>query len=206
MYLLDEPISINTKADCYYEEVISLGQEEVFIDAGAYVGDTAEEFIKKVNNKYERIYSFEPSEENYKRAVVRLDKYPNVEVLQKGLWSHDTDLTFYEDTSNMAGSCFKIGNDAFSIGVVSLDNMFYNQKDKSSPTFIKMDIEGSEKEALLGAANIIKCNKPKLAICAYHKIEDIYELPKTIQAIRNDYHFVLRQHAEGCFDMVLYAV
>jgi len=55
-----------------------------------------------------------------------------------------------------------------------------------------MDIEGSEKEALMGAANIIKAAKPKLAICAYHKTEDIYELPQTILNIRDDYKLALR--------------
>lgn len=69
-----------------------------------------------------------------------------------------------------------------------------------------MDIEGSEKEALIGATKIIREKKPKLAICAYHKVEDVYELPLIIQMLRADYKFVLRQHYEGCFDMVLYAV
>ena len=206
MYILDEPMRINTKADRYYEKVISLGQAEVFVDAGAYVGDTAEEFIRKVNNQYTSVYSFEPSNENYNKAVALLKKYSNVEVIQKGLWSRNMVLSFYENSVNLAGSCIRTGNDVFSIEVVSLDDFFSDEKEKPLPSFIKMDVEGAEKEALYGSKRIIMSSKPKLAICAYHKIEDIYELPKTIKEIRSDYHYVLRQHSEGCFDMVLYAV
>lgn len=205
MYLLDEPTNVNTESDCYYEkDVIRLSSKEVFVDAGAYIGDTAEEFISKVKGEYEGIYSFEPSEGNYEKAVERLKQYCRVHVIQKGLWSCDTTLTFYEDTSNMAGSCIKGESGEFSIAVTALDNMFSAKK--NPPTFIKMDIEGSEKEALIGAKNVICRNRPKLAICAYHKPEDIYELPQTIQAIHDGYRFALRQHSKGCFDMVLYAV
>ena len=205
MYLLDEPTNVNTESDCYYEkDAIRLSSKEVFVDAGAYVGDTAEEFIGKVKGEYESVYSFEPSEGNYEKAVERLKQYHGVQVIQKGLWSCDTTLTFFEDTSNMAGSCIKGEGGEFSIAVTTLDNVF-SMKEKF-PTFIKMDIEGSEKEALIGAKNVIERNKPKLAICAYHKPEDIYELPQTIQRIQEGYRFVLRQHSKGCFDMVLYAV
>jgi len=69
-----------------------------------------------------------------------------------------------------------------------------------------MDIEGAEKEAQLGAADIIRRVKPKLAICAYHKPEGIYELPQTIMSIRNDCRFCLRQHLASGVDTVLYAV
>ncbi len=74
------------------------------------------------------------------------------------------------------------------------------------PTLIKMDIEGAEKEALLGAEKIIKEKKPKLIICAYHKPEDIYELPRTIMEMRNDYKFTLWQIGESFWDIILYAV
>ena len=97
-------------------------------------------------------------------------------------------------------------NDRYSIAVTGLDMFFSEAAEEKLPTFIKMDIEGAEKEALMGAKEIIKRRKPKLAICAYHKPEDIYELPQTILGIRDDYRFVLRQHEYGCYDTVLYAV
>lgn len=207
MYLLDEPVGVNTASECYYEkELISLTNKEVFVDAGAYTGDTAEDFIKKVDEKYNMVYFFEPSPVNYKKAVERLCKYKKIEPFQKGLWSKEEVLEFMEDSANMAGSCLKAGSSEISVFVTSLDEVFAHKEKEEFPTFIKMDIEGSEKEALIGATKIIREKKPKLAICAYHKVEDVYELPLIIQMLRADYKFVLRQHYEGCFDMVLYAV
>jgi hypothetical protein len=69
-----------------------------------------------------------------------------------------------------------------------------------------MDIEGAEKEAIIGAKNIIKQNHPKLAICVYHKPEDIYQLPQLIYEIDSSYKFTLQQHEDGVYDTVLYAV
>jgi FkbM family methyltransferase len=211
MYLLDVPLTVNTQSDCYYEDgIISLGNEETFVDAGAYTGDSAEAFIDKFTRaarggKY-RVYSFEPDTGNYEQAVHNLSKYPNVEVTPKGLWSSETELVFKPNAANMAGSSFIFGTgtNEIRVPVTSLDAFFADKPD--IPTFIKMDIEGAEKEALLGASDIIKSAKPKLAICAYHKPEDIYELPQTILGIRDDYDFVLRQHENGCWDTILYAV
>jgi hypothetical protein len=128
--------------------------------------------------------------------------------MQKGLWSAETELVFAQNTADRTGSSFVIGPDGGDcrVPVTSLDAYFGNMPETEWPTFIKMDIEGAEKEALLGSAEIIKRMKPKLAICAYHKSEDIYELPRTILGLRDDYRFILRQHIPGYWDTVLYAV
>ncbi|MCL1983378.1 MAG: FkbM family methyltransferase, partial [Clostridiales bacterium] len=74
------------------------------------------------------------------------------------------------------------------------------------PTYIKMDIEGAELMALKGAENIIRSHKPKLAISAYHKPEDVYTLPMLIRSYRNDYKFYLRHYTNSLNETVLYAV
>jgi hypothetical protein len=124
------------------------------------------------------------------------------------LWFDETELLFAPNTDDRAGSSFITGaaGEKYPVPVTSLDAYFKNEAEGGLPTFIKMDIEGAELGALLGAVEIIRQNKPRLAICAYHKLEDIYELPRAILAIRKDYRFALRQHAPGCWDTVLYAV
>jgi len=215
LILCDRALAPNTASDCYYEDgFITLGDNEIYIDGGAYTGDSAEVFLQKFasGNKQGicRVYSFEPDKENYENAVRRLSNVPNVTIVQKGLWSTETELVFSETAWNMAGSSFVTATAGatteYSVPVTSLDSYFSGKSTDELPTFIKMDIEGAESEALLGSAEIIKRRKPKLAICAYHKVEDIYELPQTICNIRNDYRFALRQHANGCWDTVLYAV
>ena len=74
-------------------------------------------------------------------------------------------------------------------------------------TFIKMDIEGSELEALKGASTTISANKPKLAICVYHKIEDFWEIPIYINKLAPEYKFYVGHHTVSltCPETVLYA-
>jgi hypothetical protein len=118
-------------------------------------------------------------------------------------------LRFLSNESNLGNS--KVVNDVFcggniTINAIALDDFFNGKLEHEMPTFIKLDIEGAEREALLGAKNIIAKYKPKLAICAYHKPEDVYELAETIASIRSDYNFVLRQHENGVLETILYAV
>ena len=74
------------------------------------------------------------------------------------------------------------------------------------PTYIKFDIEGAEREALAGAENTIRGARPILAVCVYHKPDDLWELPLYLRELLDDYRFFLRRHAEEAFDVVCYAV
>ena len=73
-------------------------------------------------------------------------------------------------------------------------------------TFIKMDIEGSELEALKGAQQTIQRDRPKLAICIYHKPEDMTDIPLYIKSLVPEYRLYVRHHSNRCSETVLYAV
>jgi len=81
------------------------------------------------------------------------------------------------------------GDGEIKIRVNSLDCLL---KDKLPPTYIKMDIEGAELEALKGATKIIKTFSPKLAVCVYHKFGDIWNIPDFILREFNNYKIYLR--------------
>ncbi|MDR2507110.1 MAG: FkbM family methyltransferase [Candidatus Accumulibacter sp.] len=216
LVLCSRPLATNTQSACYYEEgfIPPLASTEIFVDVGAYIGDTAEDFIgrfQKAGRQQQdcRVHAFEPDAVNYAQAVRRLSRYTNVKITQKGLWSTETELVFTPNADDGQQSSFVAGSatgEKYRVPVTSLDAYFRDEAEGKLPTFIKMDIEGAEKEALLGAVEIIRQNKPRLAICAYHNLEDIYELPRTILAIRKDYRFALRQHDPGYWNTVLYAV
>ena len=90
------------------------------------------------------------------------------------------------------------------IEVVSLDEDI-----KEPITIIKMDIEGAEKAALRGAYHHIKNEKPRLLISSYHMPEDIFEIPKLIHSIRDDYKFYMRFNGHNGLwpcDYVLFAI
>ncbi len=92
---------------------------------------------------------------------------------------------------------------------VKIDDMFSN----IPLTLINMDIEGAEQNAIMSAKTVIKRNKPVLAICVYHKPEDISELINIIHNISTDYSFYLRKYPNYPYhrynskeELVLYAI
>ena len=87
-----------------------------------------------------------------------------------------------------------------TVNTVALDD-FLSEK----PTLIKMDIEGFELDALKGAQNIIRSYKPKLAICIYHKPEDIFEIIHYIRSLEPQYKFKVKHHSGCIWETVLYA-
>jgi len=217
LYLCGTKIKKNSMCSQYFEDgLITLGEREIFVDGGAHNGESAIEFIEQIKSAgggYAHVYSFEPGPGNFKEAVKNISNYPNVTVIQKGLWNMETELTFFDKQDTLGSSFVNVpdkpeesGNIVQNVPVTSLDTFFSEIPKSDWPTFIKMDIEGAEREALLGAANIIGRVKPKLAICTYHKPEDIYVLPKTIMRIRSDYEFALRHYNDGPYETVLYAV
>ena len=213
MYLLEEQPNPNSDSEVYYEcGYISLVKNEVFVDAGARNGDTVESFLAKMKDArmpWRRIYAFEPSWESCKEARLRLNDRNDVEIIQMGLWSCETTLPFFVSSQHSGANSFILQDgEGIPLPLTSLDIFFRNKPGSEWPTFIKMDIEGSEKEALIGSTEIIRRVKPKLAICSYHKAEDLYELPRTIMDIRDDYKFALRTHAPSGIpnELILYAV
>lgn len=192
-----KPSSFDTQ---YFDPVMPLSDREVFVDCGAYTGDTAEAFMRRVNDQYEHYFAFEPVPDNYKAASAFLKGKPAVTLIPKGLWSCDTMLCFEE---NLSESTVTEGSETI-VEVTSIDHYFSDKE--YIPTLIKMDIEGSELEALKGAEHTIRKHKPKLAICIYHKPQDLYEIPQFIKSCRSDYKFYIRHYTDTFTELVLYAI
>ena len=76
----------------------------------------------------------------------------------------------------------------------------------ATPTYIKMDIEGAELEALAGARQTMARCRPVMAVCAYHKCDHLWIVPQLLKAANPDYHIFLRRYAEDCWETVYYAV
>ena len=178
---------------------LSAQEDEVFIDAGAHDGDTILSFIKWCNGKYKKIIAFEPDVENCRKVQKTLsdNEIQNVTLKNLGLWYKNETIGFY----NQGTSSSKIDvNSNSRINVSKLDDII-NEK----VTFIKMDIEGAELNALKGSTETIKKYKPKLAICIYHKNEDFFEIPYFIHSLVPEYKLYLRHHSWSIYETVLYA-
>jgi FkbM family methyltransferase len=174
--------------------------EEIFVDGGVYDGITSVRFMKWCEGHYSKIYLFEPDEVNAEKS--RETMYANhckaFEIIKCGLWNEDREIGFHAEGS--ASSTLDESMDE-KVKVCCMDDAI------SEPvTFIKYDIEGAEYNGLLGARRIIETYKPKLAICIYHRPEDIWELPKLILQFRSDYKFYLRHYSLVDWETVLYAI
>jgi len=179
----------------YFEEFMNYNKE-VFVDAGGYNGDTSEEFINRYPN-YKKIYLYEPSTVNMSAAKRRLSGRRDISFRSVGLSSECGRLNFDEDM----GSASAITNGSGStISVVTLDDDLRDQ----NISFIKMDLEGWEINALRGAAGLIRANRPKLAIAVYHSARDFREIPQYLLSLNSDYKIYIRHYTQVWSETVMY--
>ena len=186
----------------YYDlDLLACNSEEVFVDCGAYTGDSAIEFINAYDT-YKKIYCYELTPEIYKQLEANLQGADNITLRNKGV-SNKKETIYIEDAVDAGNSIARKGS--CPVELVTLDD------DINEPvTCIKMDVEGAEKDALCGARNHIMNEKPKLLISAYHIPEDIFDIPKLITDMRADYKLYLRYDGSPGLiwpcDYVLYAL
>lgn len=189
----------------YFNELTGNCKKGCFIDCGAYIGDTIETAVTFLGDRLERVIAFEPDGGNLKALSERMKKLnikeDRLSLIQKGSYSKEAVLHF--SSSDSSSSISDEGD--LEILVDSVDNVV-DEKDLIS--FIKMDVEGSEKESLLGAKKTIKKDCPILAVCVYHKPEDLYELTELIKELTEDakYRFYLRYHGPDLRELVFYAI
>lgn len=170
----------------------------VLVDGGAFDGETAKLFMNWVGKgNYSKIICYEPEEQQAQNIKVKIieEELENVEVINAGLWDSTTELRF---NSNSAGSAISSDGNTV-IKCTTIDETI-----KEKVSFIKMDIEGAELRALHGAKKTIMRYKPKMAICIYHKKNDIYDIGAFFLDIWPDCKMKIRQYSTFSWETVLY--
>jgi FkbM family methyltransferase len=180
----------------YFADVYEFEKDEVFLDIGGFDGDTAIEFVKRCPD-YKKVFFFEPEKGNISKAKQLLANYNNIEFIEFGLSNKKEKLSF--DVSGPQSRIFEGGTNTIEVAPLNtlIDEKF---------SFMKMDIEGLEYEALEGGLDLIKKYHPKIALAVYHKANDFWRLPELIFSVRNDYNIYLRHYTEGIFDTVMYFI
>jgi len=174
---------------------------DIVLDLGAYVGDSAVSFSRLVGPTG-HIYSFEALKSQFETLKQNLTKFKcdNVTPCFNAAWNKSEELMM---SSARGSSC--IGCGEHPVQGIRVDD-FVRERSIEQVDFIKMDIEGAEPEALEGCSETIKKFKPKLALSAYHKPEDLYLLIEIVKALDPGYRFYMRHYDSGFCDTVLYAV
>ncbi len=182
------------------KNIFEVKEDATIFDIGAWKGDTAYFFSKKCSNKA-RIYAFEPDENNYKILLKIKDKYKLNNVIASNiLFSNlETEINFLS---------MDLNRPAIKMKSTTIDK-FVEENNIEKIDYIKMDVEGAEKNILEGAIKTIKKFKPSLAIAIYHGgklfMEDFYNIPIFIKNVINeDYEYYIRTFSPWGGETILF--
>lgn len=188
---------------------------DICIDAGACYGDATVWMAKECNVK--KVYSFEPVPDTFQYLCKNIEKHNianTVIPVNMGLSDQESMLHMQTHPSTHGADTlifnydkytqkYGVNEDIVAVKCTSIDK--YCKDNGILPTFIKMDIEGAEKEALMGAKETIRTLKPKLAISAYHLLDDIYEIPLLLLKFNPNYQFYYKK-VDCDYELVLFAI
>lgn len=196
------PRGLYSEKDQYFcRDIIRLEDGEVFVDGGAYTGDTIQQFLdtcKREKICFKRIIAFEPDKKNFRLLSKFYGKKKKIILINKGLSREKGTLCFQEKGVN--SRLEELGE--HKVSVINIDVL----PECRDATFIKMDIEGAEMDALYGAKETIRRNRPKLAICIYHSDEDMIRIAEYIHHLVPEYQLYIRHHSRSNVETVVYAV
>ncbi len=183
------------------ESLFRVRTDETFIDCGASDGDTIRELTPRCGGRFRRILALEPDPERFEALQRYAGSLPDaaasrISLRRCAVSSHRGSLQF--DVARTALSA----SGGTAVDAIPLDELTAGL----TPTFVKMDIEGAEFEALQGARRVISESRPLLAVCLYHRQDDLWRIPLLIHSLYPGYTHFLRAHAADGWQTVGYAV
>jgi FkbM family methyltransferase len=177
-------------------------EDECFVDCGAFDGDSLLSLADWSGGKFRKAVAFEADPTNFaalERTVAmdhRLDG--RVRKIQAAVGRHRSKLRFAASGNGSAAISISGG---IEVDCVPLDDILASER----PTYIKMDIEGAEIDALQGAAVTLQ-SQPLVAACTYHTQDHLWQVPLQMRQLMPATQMVLRPHRADGFDLVCYSI
>ncbi len=191
--------------DLYFPACLApLNEQDVIADCGAFDGDTIRGLLSR-GLRFRHLYALEPDPGNRQvleeyLANLPVDVAARITVLPFAAGDRDGAVGFA--ANGEVGSRVISSGEGLQVDCRRIDNLPL----PLAPTYIKMDIEGSEPQALLGATRLMQSEMPVLAICLYHRPEHLWQIPILIRSIQPAYSLFIRRYAEDNWEMVCYAI
>jgi len=186
-----------------YDNIVEPKLGDIVFDIGAYVGDTALWFSKAVGPQG-KVYAFEPEPHNFAKLKANLERnnVTNVVPLQLALSENEGEM---QVASGGISSTITQAGTGISVKVTTIDN-FVEANTLPRVDFMKMDVEGHELKVLTGARETIKTFKPSMALSAYHRGDDLINIPSFLVTTNPQYTFYLRHCGPSISETVLYGI
>lgn len=187
----------------FADDVPRWGSPLRMIDCGAFDGDTLRQ-VRDLELPVEAVAAFEPDSSNYPKLAIEAQRFQGIvqggiSAWPCGVWNRACQLRF--EAGHGSGSAISSAGQTV-IQCVSIDEALNGFR----PNLIKMDIEGAEYSALLGAKETIHRHLPGLAVCLYHTPSHLWQIPLLVADWNLGYKFYLRCHCFSGFELVMYAL
>ncbi|MGC2476943.1 MAG: FkbM family methyltransferase [Candidatus Sulfotelmatobacter sp.] len=183
-------------------DLVSPGEHEVFVDCGSFQGDILPSFISHWNSRFKHIFALEPDPSNrevLEKVIQKLGLTDRATIMPYAIGERNEVVPF-ASTGTVTSQITTEGS--ISVECRRLDAIHW----PLLPTYVKMDIEGAEPEAISGATDLLRRHHPVLAACTYHRSEHLWQIPNLIHSIAPEYKLFLRRYAEDSWEGVCYAI
>jgi FkbM family methyltransferase len=186
-------------------ELVELHPDEVFVDCGAFDGDSVSAFLGRTGGWFRGVVGIEGHPENASKLCQFVSSMSDataskIEIVQAAVASQKGTVRF--SCTGSPASNYLDRQGTIEVPALQLDEVLKGKR----PTYIKMDIEGAEADALAGARETIQTHAPVLAICLYHHQSDLWQIPLQIRDMTDRYCYYLRRYSDYCWEEVLYAI
>lgn len=200
----DRLSQVKKAQDDYYDlDIIPEGKGKIFVDVGAYFGDTSLNFIKTYGKDYGEIICYEPNAASVKNLEENLKGFENIQIRPIGLDSIQGEKFLYTSGDDPIMAYISSDKQIIPVSITTLDLDI-----TKTINILKIDVNGYESQVLAGAENHIKEEKPNLIVALYHSFEDLVQIPKIVAEMNPDYKFYLRYYGGDLIptNFVLYAI
>jgi FkbM family methyltransferase len=195
----------HTNGDMYFpHDLVALRHDEVFVDCGGYDGDTLKDFVRVVRGQFKDAFVYEPDPRNLLRLERAIDAFPDdvrsrVHLGRVAIGKESGSVGL--QLSDAASSIVASGD--LTVPCEPLDLLLEGR----APTYMKMDIEGAEVDALMGSRDLISADRPVLALSAYHLQDHLWTIPLLVNSFVDGYRYHYRRYGrQPNDDLVLYAI
>jgi len=191
----------------FNNEIFKLADDEVYVDIGAFDGDSINEFISsnKIKNlSYRKIIAFEPDHINYAKLRNNISCSEKIVLRNLGVSNKTGEARFLSSVFSSSPTSSTISTEGdIEVQLVALDD-FLNE-DKIS--LIKMDPPGENLSVniLTGATRTIFKHRPKIII-GIHSLQELYDLGNKVTNSFPFYNLYLRQNSWGAGEVDLYLI